>query len=562
MSRPWFRSMLMALVLALSFRTAVAATIVIVNSDSPNEGFNDQTFAAPVGGNAGTTLGAQRLNVFRAAASVWEALLQSNVTIRVDASFDPLTCNTQGAVLGRAGPRTVVADFPGARFSGTWYHVALANRLAGSDLTASNDDISAFFNSSIDQGCFGNARWYYGLDHAHGANGIDLLAVVIHELGHGLGFSTLTDLPSGAFFNGAPDAFSRFILDTSLGRHWHEMTNSERQASAVRTGQVVWDGPTVTAEAPQVLQNAPRVTVNSPPSLAGDLVFGLADFGPPPSSQQVTQDVVLAIPNDACTAITNTPEMNGKIALIDRGGCPFASKALAAQAAGAVGVVIANNVAGAPPGMTGSAPGLTIPVVSVSQNDGNNIKAQLGGGVNLTIGFDASRLAGANASGKMFLYSPNPLELGSSISHWDPTATPNLLMEPIITSDLTSNVDLTLPALQDVGWSGSGGSGGGGSALPPLIQMLDGYPNPFGKKGVPQVSLSFVLDRAADVELIIADIKGRLVKRVFRGTRPAGLHTFTWDGTDEDGRIVDSGLFFARTHAGKDGASRRVALVR
>src|SRR5207247_2113907 len=54
------------------------------------------------------------------------------------------------------------------------------------------------------------------------------------------------------------------------------------------------------------------------------------------------------------------------------------------------------------------------------------------------------------------LYSPNPLQPGSSISHWDVSAFPNQLMEPAINGDLTHSVmppqDLTLPLMRDVGW--------------------------------------------------------------------------------------------------------------
>jgi hypothetical protein len=52
----------------------------------------------------------------------------------------------------------------------------------------------------------------------------------------------------------------------------------------------------------------------------------------------------------------------------------------------------------------------------------------------------------------MLLYAPNPVEPGSSISHWDTSAHPNLLMEPNLSSDLQHNVDLTLPLLRDIGW--------------------------------------------------------------------------------------------------------------
>ena len=60
-----------------------AATFTIVNNDGAGEGFNDPTAAAPVGGNTGTTIGAQRLIAFQAAADIWGGLLSSAVTIRV-----------------------------------------------------------------------------------------------------------------------------------------------------------------------------------------------------------------------------------------------------------------------------------------------------------------------------------------------------------------------------------------------------------------------------------------------------------------------------------------------
>ena len=56
----------------------------------------------------------------------------------------------------------------------------------------------------------------------------------------------------------------------------------------------------------------------------------------------------------------------------------------------------------------------------------------------------------------MLINAPNPLQSGSSISHWDPIAFKNLLMEPAINDDLTHSVeppdDLTLPLMRDIGW--------------------------------------------------------------------------------------------------------------
>src|SRR5258708_1706960 len=204
----------LALVLALSVATsAPAATIVIVNNDGAGEGFNDPTVVAPIGGNPGTTLGAQRLNLFQHAAAIWGAILPSVVTIQVRSQFDPQTCNATSAILGSAGPVTIAHDFPGAILTGHWYHAALANRLAGADQDPTTPDINATFNSTIDAGtCLGGAKWYYGFDGNEGSN-IELLPVLLHEMGHGLGFSTTTSGSTGAFLGSFPEAFDHFLFD-------------------------------------------------------------------------------------------------------------------------------------------------------------------------------------------------------------------------------------------------------------------------------------------------------------------------------------------------------------
>src|SRR5262249_17200790 len=111
-----------------------------------------------------------------------------------------------------------------------------------------------------------------------------------------------------------------------------------------------------------------HMTVNTPATIAGPYSAGTASFGP--QSFNVTGDVVLAndggstapdgTPTDGCEAITNN--VAGKIALIDRGLCNFVVKVAKAQAAGAIGVLIADNrVAAIPPGMGGTDPSITIP---------------------------------------------------------------------------------------------------------------------------------------------------------------------------------------------------------
>jgi hypothetical protein len=242
------------------------------------------------------------------------------------------------------------------------------------------------------------------------------------------------------------------------------MTDAERVASAVNTTHLVWDGPKVKADVPAVLKT-PLLRVNSPAGIAGPYGIGTADFGPALSSPCVTSNVAQALDStdapgpsttDGCTALTNPAQISGKIALIDRGSCNFTVKVKNAQNAGAVGAIFVNNVDGAAPGMGGADSTITIPAVSVSMADGNTIKAQLGTGVNASILLDGSVPAGADSAGRLRLFSPNPFDGGSSVSHWDTTAFPNQLMEPNISGDLTHNVtlpfDLTTSLFMDLGW--------------------------------------------------------------------------------------------------------------
>src|SRR5215203_975637 len=453
----------------LASETAFAgpAQIIIVNINAPGVGFNDPTPAAPVGGNSGTTLGQQRLIAFEHAANIWSARLDSNVPIRIRAQFTPLGTN----VLGSAGPAGIVRDFPNAPLPGTWYHVALANSLAGVDLLPANDDINANFSTLF--------NFYLGLDANHGAQQ-DLVAVLLHEFAHGLGFSQTANLNTGALNSGFPDAYNSKLLDTTIGLYWNQMTNAQRAASATNFGRVVWDGAFVKAGVPSVLSfGSPEVSVNTPPAIAGPYQFGVAGFGPAVGSPNVTANVVAAVDviepanpptipaagttTDGCSPFLNAAAVAGNIALIERGFCGFAVKARNASEAGAVGVIIYNqlaNVNAAPPGMAGDGINdafVTVPTVSVRRADGLAIVAQLGVGVSATIGVNPAIRAGTDAFDRVRVYAPFPVVGGSSISHYDTVALRNLLMEPSINGDLTHFVkapyDLTFELLHDVGWT-------------------------------------------------------------------------------------------------------------
>ncbi len=549
--------------MAAGSRTADAATIVIVNNDGAGEGFNDPTPRAAVPGNPGVTLGQQRLNVFQAAANIWGGILTSSVTITVRAQFDPLTCAASSAVLGSAGPTTIHRDFPGVPLAGHWYHQALANKLTGSDQSAANPDINATFNSNIDAGCFGPGLvWYYGTDGNEGAN-IELLPVVLHELGHGLGFSTTTNGANGAFNSSFPGVWDHFLMDNTNGLHWDQMTPAQRVASAIALDHLVWDGPWGIAEATTLAFRA-KMVINTPAGIAGQYQAQAASFGAALTLAGVTDDVVLATDgtapvNDICEPITNAAAIAGKFALVDRGICSFVAKALAVQAAGATGLIVVNNVASGLPGMGGVDPSITIPCIGISQADGNAIKANLGSGVTVTMGLNSALRAGADASGRPLMYSPNPFAAGSSVSHWDISLAPNALMEPAINADLHNTIDLAHGLFVDIGWFRDATDAGPDEiAASRAITMEAPVPNP----ATSSTSVAFRIGTAGRVKLTITDVSGHTVRRLHDGFLTAGGHQHNWDGRTERGGMAPAGVYFIRLQTSAGARTQRVTFVR
>jgi PA domain len=121
-----------------------------------------------------------------------------------------------------------------------------------------------------------------------------------------------------------------------------------------------------------------EVTIDAPSSAAGSYAAAGATFGAEPTAAGLAGAIVpvsdgSASPTLGCAPLVGFPA--GAIALVDRGGCTFVQKATNAQTAGASAVIVVNNVAGDPGTLTGDGPGITIPVVMVSQADGNTIKA-------------------------------------------------------------------------------------------------------------------------------------------------------------------------------------------
>jgi PA domain-containing protein/LVIVD repeat-containing protein len=180
------------------------------------------------------------------------------------------------------------------------------------------------------------------------------------------------------------------VWGDTLVRSW----NSPASAASLCDGEPVGQGfeglhvfdisdpadPDLVASVP--LDELPNLVTIASGSAAGTYEAAGAQFGPAPTAAGLAGNIVLANdgvgnPADACEPLVGFPA--GAIAVVDRGTCEFGFKALTAQQAGAIGVIVADNQPGVPTAMGAGAVGnqVTIPAVRVSQADGITIKAGL-----------------------------------------------------------------------------------------------------------------------------------------------------------------------------------------
>lgn len=77
---------------------------------------------------------------------------------------------------------------------------------------------------------------------------------------------------------------------------------------------------------------------------------------------------------------------------------------------------------------------------------------------------------------------------------------------------------------------------------PSDVTTLTNYPNPFN----PKTNIKFELNNDSNAELIITNTQGQLVKTLYSGKLTAGEHRFNWDGTNNHGKRVGSGVYLYR----------------
>ncbi|MCW2794711.1 M4 family metallopeptidase [Nocardioides sp.] len=223
-----------------------------------------------------------------------------------------------------------------------------------------------------------NANWNGSTTNY--CNGVTADDVVAHEWGH-----AYTEYTHGLIYQWQSGA-----LNESYSDIWGETVDLINGKLDEGEGDLTTPRPVgvCSSHSPAL----PIVKINSPAEIAKICFAGAASFGPQLTSVGVTSNIVQGLDDPAdgsatngCGALTNGAQVTGKIALIDRGVCGFAVKTKNAQNAGAIGVVIGNNVE-AINGMAGVDDTITIPTAMIKKSDRDKIVSKLSPGpVNVTM---------------------------------------------------------------------------------------------------------------------------------------------------------------------------------
>ena len=132
----------------------------------------------------------EAMGAFQYAVDIWNSFIRTPVPIRIEASFMDLGGFEDGTIiLGGARP----AGWKSPRSLDLWFPEALADQRAGRDLADSEPDIITRFNSHED------ANWYFGTDGNTPSGKADFVSTVLHEIAHGLGFTSFARVEQRSF---------------------------------------------------------------------------------------------------------------------------------------------------------------------------------------------------------------------------------------------------------------------------------------------------------------------------------------------------------------------------
>jgi len=510
---------------------------------------------------------------FQRAVDIWSSILISPVPIHVTANWTALG----PGILGSAGASSVYRDFPNAPQAGTWYAVALAEKLAGAELNgASSADINANFSSAI-------PNWYFGTDGNPPAGQFDLVTIVLHELGHGLTFAGSMTVTSGQGswgLSGFPMIYDRFA-ENGAGQ---SLTNtslfpnpSTTLATQLQSNSVFFNGPhAVTGNGgtrPPLYAPASWIQGSSyshldeatyPAGNPNSLMtpeFGMAEaiHNPGPVALGMFQDMGWSISSGGTSTIkyeetfpTTTIPAGWRVVDNDGGGVPIAFRQLIAFTSGDT----------------------VRPQAGASFWFGSYNGANSNGLIDeYVIG---PRIRSIHAGDSLYFYAgaigdqfPDSLRVfisttDSSLSSFTHRIGYFLVAGPVGSWHLYG-FDLSQFAGGDIFFAVNyyivdGGPNGNNSdnvwidhfmittdvpdgvngprgPLPASAELLQNYPNPFN----PSTKIGYQLPVESHVTLRVYDVMGREVATLVNDNRHAGLNEVVWNAAN-----VASGVYFCR----------------
>lgn len=245
---------------------------------------------------------------FQFAVDIWAAEIFSPVPIIVDAEF---TTFDNPNVLGSAGPALLaqVLD-PSIGRLNTFYPIALANSLIGSDASPTNPDINVNFNSSA-------TFFYFGLDGNPAPNQFDFVSIVLHELGHGLGYigsgsatgtATATGQDPWIYDIGMEDFFGNVLIDLNAADQRNIVTSEDSLFYNGDNARAALSGERLKMFAPTLFNNGssyshadeteyPQGTINS--LMTPSINFGEVIHTPGPATRGLFKDMGWVLSEDA-----------------------------------------------------------------------------------------------------------------------------------------------------------------------------------------------------------------------------------------------------------------------
>lgn len=146
---------------------------------------------------------------FEYAVAIWEKYLISTQTIRIKATWSKTMSSTVLAETGATRIYRSSANITNLPYTNVWYPTPLAEALAGKDLNSGDYEINVTVNGAI--------NWYYGTDAKAQSGKYDMVTVLLHEIAHGLGFSSsmsVSDTQGSYGQSGSAYIFDIFMQDS------------------------------------------------------------------------------------------------------------------------------------------------------------------------------------------------------------------------------------------------------------------------------------------------------------------------------------------------------------